>query len=118
MVGSPSQCSHLLYAVLAVDGAGFHDPGIDAPQVEAAADLGVDEAQGIRAEPARELGAAGVGLVGDLDDRPADRQAGPWREVRAGQVQVDDQLVAGQGTSVGADEASSRELTRLNCMSE
>jgi hypothetical protein len=78
--------------------AGLRNPGVDTSQFEVAADFGVDEAQGVEAVPGGELGTAGVGLVGDLDDGPAYRQAGPGRQVPAAQVQVANQLVRWQPT--------------------
>ena len=46
-------------------------------------------------EPFGELGTAVVRLVGDLDDRGAEVELGARREVGAGQVEVDEELIAG-----------------------
>ena len=74
------------------------------------ADAEVHEAQGGRAEAGGELRTARVRLVGDLDDGAADRQAGPGREVLFAEVEIDVELVAGEGAVVlGAAGDQSRE---------
>ena len=63
-------------------------------------DADVDEAQRLLAEAGGELGAAGVRLLGDLDDGVADGEARAGRQVVGAEVEVDVQLVAGEGADV------------------
>ena len=72
------------------------------------AGVGVHEAEGFEAEAGGELGAAPVGLVGDLDDGGAEGEAGAGRQVVGAQVEVDVELVAGQGPPVGVDRDQGR----------
>ena len=57
-------------------GPGCDDLGVDPTEAELLAFADVDEPQGLGAEPGGELGAAGVGLVGDLDHGAADGAGG------------------------------------------
>ena len=70
--------------------------------------MGVDPAGRLDAEPSGELGAAGVRLRCHLDDRGADPQAGPGRQVVGGQIEVDDQLIAGALPLLGIGPATAR----------
>jgi len=87
--------------VSGTDGSGHRDPGIQAAQPQLAADPGVDEPQGVRAEPGGELGAAEMRLRGDLDDRRAHRQPGAGRQVGRAQVEIDVELIPGQHAPAG-----------------
>ena len=66
----------LAHLVAFADHAGHDDAGVQAPEPERLAGLGVDEAQRLAAEALGELGAAGVGLRGDLDDGRPELAAG------------------------------------------
>ena len=79
---------------------GVDDLGVEAAEAQLLADADVDEAQRLLAEAGGELGAAGVRLVGDLDHGVADGEAGASRQVVGADVEVDVELVAGQGPDV------------------
>ena len=49
-----------------------------------------------------------MGLVGDLDDGRAEGEAGAGRRLLDAQVEVDVELVAGQGPPVGVDRHQGR----------
>lgn len=70
-----------------------HDLGVHATQAKLAADWRVDERQRLLTEPLGELLAAAVGLVADLDDRRAKREARTGREIGLAQVEVHVQLI-------------------------
>ena len=59
------------------------------------------QSERVETEPLRELGAAGVRLVGDLDRCRAEHEPGAGREVVLRQVEVDVQLIAGERPPVG-----------------
>src|SRR4029077_18260173 len=79
----------LLHHVAHPDGAGNHDLGVDAAQVELAADGRVHELQGGACEAGRELLAAAVGLGGHLDDSRAQLEPGAGWQVLAAEVEVE-----------------------------
>lgn len=58
---------------------------------------GVHETMGFETEPLGELGTTGVGLIGDLDDRRADGKPGPGRQPGLAEVEIDVELIAGEG---------------------
>ena len=106
-------------SVAATYDAGYDDPGVEAAQAELAAGFVVDPVERIEPEPPRELGAAGMRLIGDLDRRRPEHQLGAGREVVLRQVEVDVQLIAGECPAVGilGDEGDEREFITLSCMS-
>src|SRR5207249_906417 len=73
-----------------------HDPRIDAPKVERPAHGRIHEFHRIEPESTHEFLTAGMRLVGYRDDRRADAQLGPRRQVRLTQVEIHEQLVSGQ----------------------
>mgnify|MGYP003521110161 CR=1 FL=1 len=81
------------------------DAGIEPSQPQGPPHGAVDEAHRLGTEPLHELGASGVGLLGDLDDGPAhlrvaDGQSRAGRQVLVGQVEVEVEL----GVVVGLAE--------------
>ena len=61
--------------------ARFDDLGVDAAQIQLAANAGVDELHGFHAESGHELAAAGVGRRSHLEQRLAKPQPGARRQV-------------------------------------
>lgn len=93
--------------VAEADGAGSDDAGVDAAEAEGLAGWGTDEAEGLMAEALGEFGAAGVGFVGDFEHGVADGETGARGQVLLAQVDVDDELIAGEGPAVfGLSEQS------------
>lgn len=78
----------------------MNDAGVDAAEAEGLAGWGADEAKGIVAEALGELGAAGVGFGGDFEHGVTDGKLSTRREVVLAEVDVDDELVAGEGPVV------------------
>ena len=74
---------------------------VEAAQAELATGRGVHEAKGVAPEARRELVAAAVGLIGHLDHGGADPQPRAGRKVGRAEVEVDVQLVAGEGPALG-----------------
>jgi len=89
------------HRVAPADGSRHHHPGTDPSEVHGLADLGLEEVECVQAEPPRELGAAGVGLVGHLDNRPTDPDPRPGRKVVGPEGEVHGQLVPGQRHAFG-----------------
>src|SRR5258708_7972699 len=84
------------------DHAGDDHACVEAPKMELTAERRVDEAQGFEPEALGELAAAGVWLVGHLDHRVAKVESGTERNVRLAQIEVEVQLVTGEGRSFRA----------------
>ena len=57
---------------------------------------GIHEARGVDAVACRELVAALVRHRGDLEQRGADREPGPGRQILVAEIQIDDQIVPGE----------------------
>src|SRR6187399_66747 len=70
----------------------LHDLRVDAAQVQLAPDVGVHEAQGVATEAGRELRTAAVRHGRDFEHCGPDGQTGAGRQVRAAQVEVDEEL--------------------------
>ena len=103
-----SHQSRLDDRVAAADCTRLDDLGVDPAQPQLFARADVHEPQRHRTEPGRELRAAGVGLVGDLDDGRADRQPRAGGQVLMAEIEVDMQLITGEGpivVGVAGDEA-------------
>ncbi len=94
---------HQIRGDLVADGdrARLDDHGADAAKTQVLA--GVHPAGRIDTEALRELGAAVVGLLGHLDDRRTDAQARPGRRSVDREVEVDDELVAGERPALAVD---------------
>lgn len=86
-------CSHNVDRVPWADRAGLDDFGIDATEIELSSERRVDELQGLRTKPLAEFLAAGMGLVGHLQDRRADGQLRTGGQIVNGEIEVDKQLV-------------------------
>src|SRR4029079_3147202 len=80
-----------------VDLAGPYDPRVDTAQVQLAADGGVHELHRVDAEARHELRAASVRLRRHLDQCGSDGQGRARRQVGAAEIEIDEQLIAGEG---------------------
>ena len=74
--------------------------GVDAAEAQGLTGWGADEAKGVVAETLGELGAAGMGLLGDFEYGGADGELRADGEVFLAQIDVDDELVAGEGPAI------------------
>ena len=72
---------------------------------------GIHPASGVDAEALGKLGAAVVGLLSDLDERRPDAKTSTGGRIVERQVEVDDELVAGERPSLSTDSGHSLERT-------
>src|SRR6188472_234589 len=92
--GTRSFASDPANGVAGADDAGRDDARVHPAQAELPVRLRIDEPRRIRAEASRELRAASVGNVRDLEYRGTDLDARARRQVFDADVEVDVQLVA------------------------
>ena len=90
------RASYLFGDIAHANHARLHDFRVDTAQVELAPQRRVDKLHRVDSEPRDELFAAGVRLRRHFDHRGADGEPRPWRQVLDTEVQVDEQLIAGQ----------------------
>src|SRR5262245_3005779 len=75
---------------------GGHDPGVQPAETQAFAGRRIHESHRVGPEALDEFSAAGMGLISDLDYRGAQRQSRARGKVLLAQIQIDEQLIAGE----------------------
>src|SRR4029077_15377565 len=78
----------------------LNDPGVDAAQIQLDACRRVHERGRVLTEARRELAATPVGRRGHLQHGGSDQDARSGRNARRAQIEVNEQLVSGQLTSI------------------
>lgn len=86
--------------VTEAEGSGLNDAGVEAAEAEVHPNFGIHEGKGVRAEARFEFRAAGVRIGGDFEDNVADLELRAWREVVGAEIEIDIELVAGDGPGV------------------